>query len=240
MTYPAFKVEVKNLVPPNHKLQLQSSTPSQYCRCIFMNRVYGASLWKKSLFNILVKSTVPKAVDCTCTCYSSIQHFLGPGQWLLCNSPQHSCSSLPSCGCFLQIQRWWLVFRMCLKIWQISLLCTSKWCLRKTGCVNGLGYSHTFIFQLLCSFNIRRGGRCLWYCQVVVLHKTQNLRNCSGIDTSVHVPHCVDDRVIWWVTFRRELRNISVKGCGTARWQSLELILKVVSKHWIATAKGWQ
>lgn len=36
-------------------------------------------------------------------------------------------------------------------------------------------------------------------------------------------------------TLSRELRNISVRVCGTARWQSLELILKVVSKHCIAT-----
>lgn len=39
-------------------------------------------------------------------------------------------------------------------------------------------------------------------------------------------------------TFSRELRNISVRGWGAARWQSLELILKVVSKHCIATAGG--
>lgn len=37
-------------------------------------------------------------------------------------------------------------------------------------------------------------------------------------------------------TFNREFRNISLSGCGTARWQSLELILKVVSRHCIATA----
>lgn len=38
-------------------------------------------------------------------------------------------------------------------------------------------------------------------------------------------------------TFRRELRKISLSGCGAARWQSLEVILKVVSRHWIATAR---
>ena len=36
-------------------------------------------------------------------------------------------------------------------------------------------------------------------------------------------------------TFKMELRKISVRGCGTARWLSPELILKVVSKHCIAT-----
>lgn len=39
-------------------------------------------------------------------------------------------------------------------------------------------------------------------------------------------------------TFSRELRNISLRGCGAARWQSLELILKVVSRHCIATGDG--
>lgn len=39
------------------------------------------------------------------------------------------------------------------------------------------------------------------------------------------------------VTLRKELRNISLSGCGAARWQSLELILKVVSRHCMATVK---
>lgn len=38
-------------------------------------------------------------------------------------------------------------------------------------------------------------------------------------------------------TLRSELRNISLRGCGTARWQSLELILKVVSIHCMATVE---
>lgn len=39
-------------------------------------------------------------------------------------------------------------------------------------------------------------------------------------------------------TFSRELRNISLRGCGAASWQSPELILKVVSRHCIATSDG--
>lgn len=39
------------------------------------------------------------------------------------------------------------------------------------------------------------------------------------------------------VTLRRELRKISLSGWGVARWQSLELILNVVSRHCIATVK---